>query len=177
MSQYFDPKSVNPLSLPSLPMLHKQALPTCQCAYFVISQLNEILYVGATKNLLLRWVAHHRELEFDLIGETRIAWLEISELAVLPTIEKSLIDHFKPILNTRKVVRREKDMPKLGAEATRRRKLNKTYKILQIRVLKEEKTAFDAWCAAKNVTMSDVVREAIAQHITEGKKLVDQREQ
>ncbi len=52
-----------------------------------------------------------------------------------------------------------------------RRKLYKDSDYIQIVVSKEDKVAFDAWCAANSTTMSEVMRQAIAPYVAKGREL------
>ena len=42
---------------------------------------------------------------------------------------------------------------------------------LQVSILPDDKRAFESWCEANGLTMSEVVRREIAPHIAKGKKL------
>ncbi len=54
-----------------------------------------------------------------------------------------------------------------------RRKLERRKsEYIQVAIEPDEKEAFDAWCAANDITMSDVIRKEIASYITKGKKLL-----
>lgn len=55
-----------------------------------------------------------------------------------------------------------------------RKKLNKKTELIQIVVTPEDKVAFDAWCSANSVTMSDVIRREIAPYIAKGQELQQQ---
>lgn len=92
---------INPLTLPSLPLANRSALPSCAAIYFVLEG-DHILYIGRTTNLQQRWMAHHRYSQ--LTSETRIAWLESSDPELLPEIEAALIAHFNPPLNGTAVI-------------------------------------------------------------------------
>lgn len=87
---------INPLTLPSLPLGSRSALPSCAAIYFALEG-DRILYIGRAGNLQQRWLAHHRYSQ--LSSEARIAWLESSDTELLPEIETALIAHFNPPLN------------------------------------------------------------------------------
>lgn len=87
---------INPLTLPSLPLANRSALPSCAAVYFVLEG-DRIRYIGRAGNLQQRWSAHHRYKQLN--SETRIAWLECSEPELLPEIEEALIEQFCPPLN------------------------------------------------------------------------------
>jgi len=93
--------TIDPLTLPSLPLGERKQLPKCSGIYFVIKD-GDILYVGRTANLYQRWLAHHIwQHLYDVSGELRVAWLECSDTELLPAVEKAMIAHFKPPLNKR----------------------------------------------------------------------------
>jgi hypothetical protein len=94
-----DPQSLELSALYSLPLLDKERLPSITAVYFCLSPNNEVLYIGQTINLVNRWTQHHRYQHLKEIDGVRIAWLEVPAEMLL-SIEESLIDRFKPLLNT-----------------------------------------------------------------------------
>lgn len=101
------PESINPLFLPSLPMGWRKAFPACPAIYFAILN-DKILYIGRTNCLAKRWIDHHREAELQKMGDVKIAWVQVSDVRLLPAIEKAFIHFFKPTLNHRLVKARKK---------------------------------------------------------------------
>ncbi|MFK0735176.1 MAG: GIY-YIG nuclease family protein [Gloeotrichia echinulata GP01] len=100
----FNPELINPLDLPSLTLNQKNKLPEITSIYFVISEKDEILYIGRTINLRQRWATHHRLTEFLSQHETaKVSWIEIQEANLLPSLEKSMINYFQPSLNGKKI--------------------------------------------------------------------------
>lgn len=98
-------ETINPLTLPSLPLASRSVLPACAAIYFVLDEADRILYIGQTTNLKRRWLRHHR---YDQLSvQSRIAWLECNELELLPKIEVALIKHFNPALNGSEVMSKE----------------------------------------------------------------------
>lgn len=93
-----DVKSLNVHTLPSVSLEDKQSLPKCSCIYLVYSG-NRILYIGRAVNLARRWANHHREAELKTFDSVEISWLEVGNVELLKEIEKTLIQHFKPVLN------------------------------------------------------------------------------
>ncbi|MBR8839987.1 MAG: GIY-YIG nuclease family protein [Stigonema ocellatum SAG 48.90 = DSM 106950] len=93
-------ETVNPHLLPSLPLASRRVLPHCPAIYFVLSG-DEILYIGQTNSLLLRWQNHHRLKDCKSLKNVRIAWLECSDVKLMPEIEKSLINWFEPPMNSK----------------------------------------------------------------------------
>jgi hypothetical protein len=91
--------TINPLTLPSLPLLDRLQLPKCSAIYFVM-QDEQVLYIGQTVNLANRLASHQRWEQFKTLGESlKVAWLECSEIHLLEEIETALISYFNPPLN------------------------------------------------------------------------------
>ena len=94
-----DPQTINPLTLPSVPLSERSQLPATPCIYLVLSQSGEILYVGRSVNLQQRLrTGHHRYSEFLGVGAHRVAWFACDAIE-LENIESQLIDLLKPKLN------------------------------------------------------------------------------
>ncbi len=91
--------AINPLDLPSVPLLEKHKLPQVSAIYFAIAKSGEILYIGRSINIANKWLGHHRYLELKEIGNVRIAWLSCNDESLLPQIEEAMIKHFLPCLN------------------------------------------------------------------------------
>jgi hypothetical protein len=91
-----DPQSLDVSSLPSMLLSDRSQLPKISCVYFAISSGN-IQYIGRSVNLHSRWTGHHRT--NCLATDSHIAWIEVSNLDLLPEIEAALIYWFKPPLN------------------------------------------------------------------------------
>ncbi|MEH2034034.1 MAG: GIY-YIG nuclease family protein [Nostoc sp.] len=98
------PELINLSDLPSLTLNEKNKLPEITSIYFVISEKDEILYIGRTINLRQRWATHHRLTEFLSQHETaKVSWVEVKEASLLISLEKSMISYFKPSLNGKKI--------------------------------------------------------------------------
>jgi len=95
---------INPLDLPSVPLGDRKNLPDCPAIYFVLDSNDAVLYVGRAISLARRWVAHHRTKQLREGGPTRIAWLEVSDSALLDEIERACIAYFAPSMNGSDVV-------------------------------------------------------------------------
>ena len=54
-----NPPTVDPFTLPSLPLANRSELPNCPAIYFVLNG-DAVLYIGRANNLYQRWAAHHR---------------------------------------------------------------------------------------------------------------------
>ena len=81
----------------------RSQLPACPAVYFVLDG-DAVLYIGRTRNLQQRWLAHHRWYQLKVMsGNIRIAWLECSDASLLVAIETASIEHFEPSLNRTKV--------------------------------------------------------------------------
>jgi len=93
-----NPATINPLTLPSLSLINRSALPPCPAVYFV-REGDRVLYVGRSVNLQQRWITHHRYSQLKGLNNVRIAWLECSDPSLLPEIEAALIEYFQPSLN------------------------------------------------------------------------------
>lgn len=108
---------VNPLELPSLPLDRRKAFPAkVPVIYFALSEAGEVLYIGQTVNLPIRWKAHHRFEKLKEIGNVKIAWMEVSDCSLLSSIEEALIKYFDPPLNVNKVVADRANYSKWGAK-------------------------------------------------------------
>ena len=95
------PNSVNPLNLPSVPLEERSNLPITPCIYFAINSQGVIQYIGRSKNPRQRWKGHDKGIELACKGGIRIAFLEITEIDLLPENErlrrKRTEYHFAPL--------------------------------------------------------------------------------
>jgi hypothetical protein len=94
---------IDPLKLPSVPLLERRSLPGCSAIYFAL--LGErVLYIGRSVNLAQRWLSHHRWNQLKRMYPTaRIAWIECSDSELLPKLEAALIEQFSPELNNERI--------------------------------------------------------------------------
>jgi hypothetical protein len=90
--------------LPSLPLAERKKLPDVSGIYFAMSADGEVLYVGRTRSLFLRWQTHHRFRQLEVVPGVRIAWLT-ADRSSLPDKERSFITDFSPPLNRTRVPR------------------------------------------------------------------------
>lgn len=98
----YSASQLNLLALPSLPLSDRKVLPKKLSAiYFVLSESNEILYIGRAICLYNRWNRweHHKQSQLDRLVNIRIAWMEVNNRALLPRVEYALIKYFSPPLN------------------------------------------------------------------------------
>jgi excinuclease UvrABC nuclease subunit len=93
------PSSIDLAALPSLYLSHRTELPEVSAIYFVIDSLNQIQYIGRSRNLKNRWHSHHRQFQLEAIESVRIAWLQCDDVSFLGEIEAALIEWFAPPLN------------------------------------------------------------------------------
>lgn len=85
-------------TLPWVSLKNKKQLPSCAGVY-VVSSDQQVLYIGCSDNLLLRWVSHHRHKEVKPYNNVKISWLALDKTFSLLTMERLLINKFQPILN------------------------------------------------------------------------------
>ena len=94
--------------LPSVYLLDKENLPNCAAIYFVSDSKGQVLYIGRTVNLVLRWREHHRFKQlkrFNRKDRVSISWMTCSnDINTLSNLENELIKLYKPPLNWSKVV-------------------------------------------------------------------------
>jgi DNA-binding XRE family transcriptional regulator len=107
---------LEPQTLPSVFFEWKAALPKCAGIYFVIDNNEEVLYIGRSKDINQRWssVGHHRHNQLSSMSGVRIAWMEVTDLLLLPDIESALIDWFCPVLNRLAIGKPRLQKPRLG---------------------------------------------------------------
>lgn len=94
-----DPSTIDVSVLPSVGLDDRSSLPQLSGIYFVLDAFNEVLYIGRTSNFWQRWKQHSKLKDFRGLVHTKIAWLGISDIDLLPRLEEALIAHFQPLLN------------------------------------------------------------------------------
>lgn len=106
-----DPQTLNLNSLPSVPLERRNELPQIACIYLALDRNKVVQYVGKTARLRSRWEAHHKGVDLALQGGIEIAYVEVSNIELLPAVEKALIQYFKPPLNseTEALLRKERE--------------------------------------------------------------------
>jgi hypothetical protein len=87
-------------SLPFVETTSLKMLPPISAIYFVLNPSNEVLYIGQSRNLFQRFLAHHRLTDFKFNSFERICWFT-SEEEMLDELEAMAIQHFSPTLNGR----------------------------------------------------------------------------
>lgn len=93
--------SINPLVLPSVPFSERKLLPPVRGIYLVLRQA-KLIYVGQTADIHERWRSHILTPKLRTVPDIRIAWKQVLHLPLEP-IEKSLIEKFQPLFNTKHV--------------------------------------------------------------------------
>lgn len=94
-----EPSTINPLTLPSVPLEMRSHLPRTGAIYFVINAQDAIQYIGLSKNLWQRWTNHHTLTRLRKSQGVRLAWVDISDISLLESLESALIEWFNPPLN------------------------------------------------------------------------------
>lgn len=89
--------SIDPVSLNSIRFQDKESLPGISAVYFVHDQ-SQVLYVGSTKHLGVRWKSHHSKDKIP--ASCWISWIECKEND-LNDMEKFFYEKFSPKLNGR----------------------------------------------------------------------------
>jgi putative transposase len=88
-------------SLPSLPFSDRHLLPRKSGVYFALSLTEDVLYVGQTTNLYLRWKVHHRLERLEAMQCQHIAWYSCPRDR-LEEIEWEMIQRYDPPINMEK---------------------------------------------------------------------------
>lgn len=84
--------------LPSLYYSQKAELPQRPAVYLIICDY-DVVYVGKTQNLFIRFRAHDKvQRLLELYADLEIAWIECTPSRLIE-IEAKLIKHFQPIIN------------------------------------------------------------------------------
>ena len=89
------PEMIHFSTLPSLPLVQREALPDEPGIYFLF-QGSTLRYIGRTISLKKRWAAHHRWEQYSKSEETIIAWLIVSHPMLLSSVEHACITYFDP---------------------------------------------------------------------------------
>lgn len=92
---------INDISIGNLPFVtfdNRKKLPPFTAIYFALSPTNDVLYIGRSSQLKVRWQSHHRIPDLEKMQCASIAWFECKEDELEP-LERSLIDMYQPSLN------------------------------------------------------------------------------
>lgn len=90
------PENLDVHALPWLPLEQRHALPKVAALYFVLDADRAIAYIGRTISLQQRWAHHHRRKTYVTRPGMTIAWLVVSDPALLPDLEAACIAFFLP---------------------------------------------------------------------------------
>ncbi|MBE9195104.1 GIY-YIG nuclease family protein [Synechocystis sp. LEGE 06083] len=90
---------INPAELSAVSVEERDELPEQPGIYFVLNKDDAIQYIGMSINLQKRWYSHHRQSDFDLIEDGKIAFITSLPRHYLQEIESVLIKSFIPKLN------------------------------------------------------------------------------
>lgn len=92
-------QEINPLELPyKLAASDKYRMPNIPAVYFLISEADEILYIGRTDSLFIRWSNHRILKKAKNPQNCRLAYYE-SAVKDLADMEIFFIHKFNPLLN------------------------------------------------------------------------------
>jgi excinuclease UvrABC nuclease subunit len=98
-----NPSTIDPLTLPSVPVANRKQLPEVPCIYFAIDASGVVRYIGKTQNLWRRWAykAHHRLEPLSEMEGVRIHYdvIGLAHSKESKELERQLIKRFEPSLN------------------------------------------------------------------------------
>lgn len=92
------PEFIDIAKLPSLSLTDRKRLPSVAACYLVL-QKETVIYIGRTKNILNRWRGHQLLSKIKSLPDIRIAWVQVSDVSILPGVEAALIAYFTPQFN------------------------------------------------------------------------------
>ncbi|WP_414644176.1 helix-turn-helix domain-containing protein [Allocoleopsis sp.] len=93
------PCQINVSQLPSIPFVWCKSLPSASGIYIALSEDDQVLYVGQSGNMRMRWRSHHKRTALIAHNCSKLCWIDVSDTSLLAGIEKALIEWFKPPLN------------------------------------------------------------------------------
>ena len=80
------------------PFWCRHRLPSIHAIYLVLSQTCDVLYIGATRNLHVRWIKGHHHLD-DFLAERGVCIAWFTPKGDLFGTERALIALYKPPFN------------------------------------------------------------------------------
>ena len=86
------------VGLQSVAFTDYKSLPAISAVYFVLTEENKVVYIGASTNLNRRWLRHSHVLSCVERGAATIGYLPC-EHSRLQTVESAMIQRFLPVLN------------------------------------------------------------------------------
>jgi hypothetical protein len=96
-NKYLSLLELNPLSLPFIDSANLDKLPSLSAVYFVIVE-NEIVYIGKSTDLNIRWNKYLHHVTPQIEGEFKVHWLP-TDKKTLGFVETLLIELHEPKLN------------------------------------------------------------------------------
>lgn len=96
-----DTDNFNINELPTLALSERSAFPNCVAVYLVLSNTRDVLYIGRTTSLVIRWRQHHLKDRLKVLGGVSIAWIECSVNESI-VIERQLIEKYQPRFNAQR---------------------------------------------------------------------------
>lgn len=98
-----NPVTIDPITLPSVPLAQRANLPTTSGIYFAIDNAGTIHYIGKAHNFCERWKHHHRYADLEGM-DVNLFYLQ-SPIKGLVEVEKRFIQQFNPKLNKQRTGR------------------------------------------------------------------------
>lgn len=86
-------------ALPFVPFEDRRHIPHESAVYFVIDSADEVIYVGKSVDIRVRWKTHHLLPLLAKGAGLRIAWLVPERAGRLEEIESEMIRSIRPTLN------------------------------------------------------------------------------
>ena len=93
-----NPSTINPSTLPFVPLDDRRSLPSEPCIYFAIDGHGTVQYIGRTANLKQRWTSHDKRKKLSSMEGVKIAYLFV-DTVLQSSVEAALIEWFNPPLN------------------------------------------------------------------------------
>ncbi len=148
------PITITPSALPSLPLDERRDLPDAAAIYFVLAG-DTVLYIGQSRALRQRWLAHHRLKQLNAHGGCRMAWMQVDDVSLLDGIERACIAHFNPLLN---------DQDTAGGRAVKEGE-----EWVNVRISAEMKVRIETWGADIGRSMSYILRRLAEEALEAGR--------
>ncbi len=98
-------ENINIHSLPSLKIPERYNLPEIGAVYFVLSENNDVEYIGKAKNLRKRWRSHECCMNLDSPKTCRVSWIAIDGENERIEFERRLIHKFNPKNNVHSTIK------------------------------------------------------------------------
>lgn len=95
-------EEVDPFTLPALFYADKLRLPKTGAVYILLNRISgQVLYIGETQDLRVRWRKHHVTKRFEraTLAGLEIAWIDEHDYWPRYHLERALIKRLQPSLN------------------------------------------------------------------------------